>query len=299
MHKGAIFLLGVAALAVASALITATRANGDNVQEVVFRLGKDIHETARASGAPKFETQKVAGTISYSVTGAPKEISFRYVEEGFEVNWAPVFAFTMYGNEARGRVVESVTLQLSNKAFDDAPAGSEAEHLLAKSFIERTIAQFQSGKWQRYANSDWNVMFTGRSSYLDESGNINPNVNWSMDPAYAIPMEDWPLLVRSGVRWSWVGGGVLATLTVRYSLSDVAKFPPYKMSLEFRNLELVSQKEKEETARRLKEGDEKGWNSTAEYQEQKKRQMALNQTLIQNALKRGDNVLPPFKNGKQ
>ena len=35
-------------------------------------------------------------------------------------------------------------------------------------------------------------MLTGRSSYLDEFGNIAPDATWSMDPLFRIPREDWP-----------------------------------------------------------------------------------------------------------
>lgn len=50
--------------------------------------------------------------------------------------------------------------------------------------------------------------------------------------------------------------------------------------------------DQENQARDLKEGDAKGWGSTAKYMQGKKETEARNKILEANAIKRGDTVVP-------
>ena len=263
------------------------------MQEVRFHLGEDIYNTAKQSGIPEFSTQKVGNTLVYSVSGLPPEVAFRYARPGFEIVLEPVFAFTMYANEQRGRRVKTVTLQLSSTASDAAPFESDAEHRLMQVFVEKIINQFQGGNWRRYADPEWHVMLTGRSSYLDEHGNISPRAKWSMDPHFQIPQEDWPRIVKPGAYWRWVGEGILATLSVEYAASGDARVSPYRIFLRFEILSEKLEHDAKELAKRLKDGDEKGWNSTAKYEGSLREARERNKRLVENAVMRGDSVAPP------
>ena len=113
------------------------------MQEITFDLGKNIVETARESGVPEFQTRDVAGLVSYSIAGIPKELPVRYIRPGYEIAWQPVFGLRMYADRAvdPGLHVATVTLSLNQEM---------ASHEAAQAFVERTIAQFAKGMWQRY-----------------------------------------------------------------------------------------------------------------------------------------------------
>ncbi|MCR6480171.1 hypothetical protein NU688_28715 [Variovorax sp. ZS18.2.2] len=63
------------------------------------------------------------------------------------------------------------------------------------------------------------------------------------------------------------------------------------MSLEFDLLDIKLKVDAENEARELKQGDAKGWNSTAKLEASKKERAALNKLLEANAVKRGDSVV--------
>ena len=88
------------------------------------------------------------------------------------------------------------------------------------------------------------------------------------------------------------GDGVLATLSVQHAATGIAGYPPYTMTLEFEALDVKLDHEAQELAPRLKEGDAKGWNSTARHETEQGETRARNQRLVENALKRGDAVVP-------
>ncbi|MCR6480170.1 hypothetical protein NU688_28710 [Variovorax sp. ZS18.2.2] len=251
--------------------------------EIKFDLGKNILETGRASGVPQFETDNINGYISYSVAPVPETVPARYTRPGYEVAWQPIFAFTMYADEGRfpDRRVQSVDLQLSSKV--------NQTHEEAQAFVEQTIAQFQRGKWQRYYNPMWDTLLTGRSSLLNEKGEIE-SAPMTIDPAYKIPAADWPALVKNVPTWRWVGDGVLASLEIS-ELGNATRGLDYRMSLEFVLLDVKLKRDAENEARDLKEGDAKGWNSTAKLEEAKKASAELNKRLEANAIKRGDSVI--------
>ena len=253
------------------------------MQEIRFELGKNIVDTARLSGVPQFESDDVNGSISYSVAGFSTEIPARFTKAGYEIVWQPLFAFTMYTNRRRdpNLAVYKVSLQLKNHLVS---------HQAAQTFVEQTIAQFTKGKWQRYHDPMWDVLLTGRSSLLDEFGGLADTL-MTIDPAYKISSDDWQKVVKTGAVWRWVGDGVLASLTVS-NLADSGGKLDYSLDLEFELLDIKLRRDTENGDQKRKEGDAKGWNSTAKYEAGKKERAALNKRLIANAIKRGDQVVP-------
>ena len=261
-----------------------TKLGGQRPAEIQFDLGKNIVGTAKASGVPSFQVSETAGLIDYSIDDIPKTVPARYVRPGYEISWSPIFAFTMYADRdiSPNLSVETVTLQFDN--------GTIKTHAEAQALIEQTIAQFQRGKWQRYYDPEWDVLLTGRSSLLDEHGRIRRYLN-TIDPAYKIPAEDWPLVADEGPTWTWIGDGVLASLHVLgYKGSDGLY---YTVSLDFDLADIKLKRDAENLAQKRKEGDAKGWNSTAKHEADKVKRAALNKRLIENAIKRGDAVVSP------
>jgi hypothetical protein len=276
------WLAHAAALAAAPwVLAGCNRAEGQKMAEIKFDLGKNIVETARVSGAPQYSAQDVAGRVSYSIVDLPRDIPVRMVRENLEVTWRPVFGFTMYADRdlSPNLLVDKADLSLNIDNMSDAQA---------QAFAEATIAQFQKGKWKRYADPEWDVLLTGRSSYLDESGQISRSAR-SVDPAYKINAQDWLVLARIGPRWRWVGDGVFAQLSVDNSPGVDGK-PAYRMNIEFELLDVKLKRDADNLAQRLKEGDAKGWGSTAEHEANKKKRAEQIKRLIDNATKRGDSV---------
>ena len=257
---------------------------GQKLTEIKFDLGKNIIDTAKASGVPSFQVSETAGLIDYSVNGIPKDVLAYYTRPGYEINWRPIFAFTMYADRdiSPNLSVETVSLQFDNRTIKT--------HAEAQALVEQTIAQFQRGKWQRYSDPEWDVLLTGRSSLLDEHGKI-ASVPMTIDPAYKIPAEDWPAVAEAISIWRWVGDGVLASLRVSGSVGSLGL--SYDISLDFDLLDVKLERDVENLAQKLKEGDAKGWNSTAQYEADKKNRAALNKRLIENAVKRGDAVVSP------
>lgn len=277
-----LIVAGVAAVIIAS-VYKWPGEEGKGMAEIKFDLGKNIIETAKVSGVPKFTADDVNGRVSYSINALPAQIPAHFTRAGYDILWQPLFAFTMYADRGRdpSMSVDKVDLQLDiNDMTDEA----------AQTFAEQTIAQFQKGKWKRYAEPDWSVLLTGRSSYLNEAGVIDSDATRAPDPAYKLPKDDWLKVARS-LHLRWVGDGAVAELTVNNSPGVDGK-PAYRMSLEFELLDVKLKRNAENLARDLTAGDARGWNSTAKNEASKKRRQELNKLLIANALKRGDSVLP-------
>ena len=262
------------------------------MHELRFNVGTDINETSRRSGAPEFEVEQVNNTLIYSAPEIPSSVAIRYSREQFEVSIPSAFSFAMYANAARNSVVEKASIQLSRKAFSGAPPNSDAEHRLAQQFVESMVAQFHKGRWTRYAPPGALFVLTGRSSYLDEAGNIEPTVLDAIDPAFRIPEKDWAVLVTRLPRWRWVGDGVLATMSVQYLATSMGKVSPYQIKFEFDLLDAKLKQDADNMAEKLAEGDKKGWNSTAKFEAEKKAIKARNERLRENAVQRGDSWVP-------
>ena len=271
----------LASVVVALGMMWWRDALGERVSEIKFELGKNIVETAEASGVPRFRTRDIAGLVSYSVNNIPSHLPLRYAKQGYEVTWQPVFAFTMYADRDihPDLKTEKIRLTLDSSGMQDAQA---------QAFVEATIAQFQKGKWQRYADPDYEVMLTGRSSILDEQGNL-ASVFAAIDPNYKLSPDDWTLVARRSSIWRWVGDGVIAQLSVHNSVGEDGK-DSYDMDLEFELLDVKLKRLADGLVQDLKDGDAKGWNSTAEHKATKIKVQALNQRLIANAIKRGDGL---------
>ena len=253
------------------------------MQEIRFDLGKNIVDTARESGVPNFAARDVAGFITYSVMNLPPQLPVRYTRPGFEINWQPVFGFSMDADRDRDA---SLPVQQASLSLNS----SITSHADAQAFVEQTIAQFAKGKWKRYHDPVWDVLLTGRSSYLNEAGQIDSQATGATDPAYKLPAVDWPIVANQGVRWYWIGEGVLATLHVHNMVGADDKFD-YRMNLDFELFDVyVATLEKNEKDR-LSAGDAKGWNSTAKNEASKKTKAELNKRLVVNAIKRGDRVV--------
>lgn len=253
------------------------------MQEIRFDLGKNIVDTARESGVPNFAARDVAGFITYSVMNLPPQLPVRYTRPGFEINWQPVFGFSMDADRDRDA---SLPVQQASLSLNS----SITSHADAQAFVERTIAQFAKGKWQRYHDPVWDVLLTGRSSILDEAGQVNETL-MTIDPAYKIPAADWPSVAKSGPIWRWIGDGVLASLSIRYTEPQASTVPQYSMDLEFELLDVYVQMLARNGDQKRKEGDAKGWDSTAKYEAGKKERAERNKRLIANAVKRGDQVV--------
>ena len=266
------------------------------MHELRFDVGTEINETGKRSGAPEFDVEQVNNTLIYSVSDIPSDIAVRYSREQFELSIPSAFSFTMYANVTRNSIVEKASIQLSRKAFSGAPPNSDAEHRLAQQFVESMVAQFRKGRWTRYASPEALFVLTGRSSYLDETGDIEPTVLDAIDPDFHIPEKDWAVLVTRLPRWRWIGDGVLATMSVQYLGTSMGNVSPYQMKFEFDLLDAKLKRDAENMAQRLAEGDKKGWNSTAKFEAEKKAIKARNERLRENAVKRGDSWLPTSAN---
>ena len=253
---------------------------GQQMQKISFELGKNIIDTASQSGVPSFQTRNVDGFVSYSVNNVPAQIPARYVRPGYEIEWAPLFAFTMYADKAEDPrlLVETVTLQ----------AGDIGKtHEAVQTFVEQTLAQFNRGKWVRYTDANWHRLLTGRSSILDERGQLSEELV-SIDPVYKIPSLEWPVLAKRGMIWRWTGEGVVAQLHV-FNTSGEDDFS-YDIDLEFESQKVYEARLAKDVADRLKDGDSRGMKLTAKYEADKKARAEQLKRLEANAIKRGDAV---------
>ena len=273
--------LAVVAMLLGAVALNGCNAEGQKVQEIKFDLGKNIVETARASGVPKFEADKTAGLISYSVSSIPSEIATRFARTGYEVAVAPLYAFTLYANHSRtpDDLVFSATLQMNTiKSHDTAQA-----------FVEQLLGQFAKGKWKRYITDSCPAV-TGRSSWLDEAGQLKKGGVICPDPAYKLTREEWLVVMNMGKFYSWIGDGVIAQLQVGYG-EDPPIGVNYQMFLEFELEDVQKKRNAQADADHIKEGEAKGWNTAAKAAKGKIETEAMNKLLEANAIKRGDQVV--------
>lgn len=253
------------------------------MSEIKFNLGQNIVETARQSGIPKFSVDKVNGSIFYSKNQIPVDIPVRYTRAGYEIIISPLFAFTLYADEKLQNNLEvtEATLQISQQAFHS--------HVAAQAFVQDILRQFKAGKWTRHI-SEFCPAVSGRSTLLDENGKLNIRGNCSPDPDYQLSDEEWLALMAVGKVYRWTGDGVIAQLSVRYS--DDSRGITYSIFLEFENLSLQRQRQAKAVADRIEEGERKGWSTVAEAAADKVKTGAQIKLLEDNALKRGDKIVP-------
>jgi hypothetical protein len=251
--------------------------------KIQFDLGKNIHETAKRSGAPKFATRNVAGLISYKLLDLPPDIPATYQRPGYEITAFPLFAFTLYADtENRNDLaVETASLQFSSDTIKS--------HESAKAFVENQIAQFQRGQWKRFIHELCPAV-TGRSSLLDETGSLDQTLSCPLDPQYRLSMEDWISMVGRTQDYQWLGDDILATLTVGFS-NDIRGLT-YSVRLEFQDFSIKNRRESERTLHVLTEGDAAGRNSTAKRAKELVEARIRIKTLEEKAIERGDKVVP-------
>jgi hypothetical protein len=250
--------------------------------EVKFAIGQNIHETAEASGAPRWGIRNIAGLVSYDLLGLPPDIPVFYRRPGYEIKVMPIYSFTMYADKdhSNNLAVEAVTLLFDTDAYKT--------HASAKAYIESIISQFEKGKWTRRLNN-WCPAVTGRSAFLNEAGEPDTSSMCPLDPTYQLSSEDWILLMYMGRSYQWLGDGVLASLEVRYS--DDIRGITYSVELSFDDLAAKTRQEEINQLRDLAEGDANGFKSTENYEKAFADNKLKMKLLEGNAIKRGDTVI--------
>lgn len=250
--------------------------------QINFDLGGNIKETAKASGAPRWAASDVAGYISYELVNLSPDIPAIYQRPGYEIGVAPLFAVTLYAdrNSNNDLAVEAATLQFSSNAT--------SSHHSAKIFVERIIAQFQDGKWKRHVDASCPAV-TGRSSYLNEMGELERIGFCPLDPGYKLSDADWIALMAMTQNYEWTGDGVLATLTV--GSSDDVRGITYSINLEFEDLTIKSRRDEERRQQALAEGGDAELKRVAEMKKSEQARKERIKIWEDSARKRGDAVI--------
>ena len=256
-----------------------TPAKEKNMPEIRFDLNKNIADTAKRSGAPGFSVRNIQGLVSYGLVDLSPNVRITLTRPGHEVSVSHLFAFTMYADEdnKNNLAVTDIELQVASKVADT--------HETGQAFIESIISQFRAGRWKRYIDENCPLL-TGRSSYLNEEGLIDNGGECGLDPSYHIPQKDWKDLFNLSNYYEWVGDNLFARLTISYS-EDIRGLT-YDIVLEFQTLDRKIVKDKERVAKRLADGDSKGYDSTQNYAKWIADRAIKNRKLEANALKRGD-----------
>jgi hypothetical protein len=254
----------------------------DEMLQVKFDIGSNITETAKNSGAPRWSTRNIQGFVSYDLSNIPTDIPLFYQRPGYEVSAMPAYSFTMYADKEHNNnlAVEAATLLFDTNAYKS--------HASAKIFVEGLISQFQKGKWTRRID-DWCPAVTGRSSFLDEAGELDTSLACPLDPAYQLSLQDWIRMMYMGKNYEWLGDGVLARLEVRYS--DDIRGITYSVSLAFDDFAAKTRQDEINHLRDLAEGDANGWKSTENYKKAIAENRLKMRILEEHARKRGDKVI--------
>ncbi len=262
-------------------LVGCDQSEGNGVQKIKFDLGRNIVETARASGVPKFSADNIQGRISYSVREIPPSIPARFNRPGYEIVASPLYSFTLYADHDLdpGDLVDYAAVQLD----------TIESHEVAKALVEQLIAQFVAGKWKRHIPATCPAI-AGRSSLLDENGALTVEGNLCLDPGYRLTPEEWEAVMARSQRYRWRGDGVLVDLRVSHTTTSTTGLI-YDISLDFRVEAVSNQRDAQRTADRIKEGEAKGWGTAAKIAAGEKADAVRNALLEANALKRGDRVV--------
>lgn len=252
------------------------------MNEIRFVLNKNIVETARRSGVSQYSTRDIQGFIAYSINNIPAHISAGYEQPGYEIGFAPLFAFTMHAdkNNQNNLGVENATLQFSSKPYKTHEDG--------KRFAEKVIAQMNGKKWRRYIEELCPAV-TGRSAFLDAEGKLGQVAGCPLDPGYTLTKDEWITMMREEQRYQWIGDSVLATFRIAYS--EDSRGITYKFFMEFDDFSIKKRKDEQRIQLSLKEGDEKGWGSTERQQKSTESTREMIKILEANAIKRGDHVI--------
>jgi len=218
--------------------------------EVAFGLGRNIATVAGESGLSGFEIKQryddEVSEVMYELALLPVNTVFKYNHPGCQIAWDKVHAISLYANEHYGEDVPVLKVKLEHRMSLGAQSHAEV-----KALVDKTIAQFQAGKWQRYFVEDIYPRVTGRSSLLNEDDQYPPHIH-SPDPEYVIPAEDWPAIASNGITWYWIGDGVRAWLRVLASEHYYAIHLHFEDDGYVRNIVL---NKREEQVRKARERD--------------------------------------------
>lgn len=274
--------LAILAAAMTCILIVYRNLEASDMLEIKVDINKNIHETAKTSGVPKFSTRNIAGLVSYSVDSLPEDIPVTYIRPGFEGSFAPLFALTMYADHDNNNnlAVTDLVLQFSTDALRGHKSG--------QAFIEQIIAKFRAKKWLRYIAQSCPAV-TGRSNFIEIDGTIKSIGACPLDPAYKIAPEEWRTLAKAGLSYEWVGDGVIASLLVR--APEDSRGITYDISLEYEDQNTRSKRAENNLIEKLAEGDKEGWNSTLKYKAGLIKREEKIKVLEANAVKRGDSLV--------
>lgn len=274
-------ILTASMIVTAILIIKVYNARADNMPEVRVDIGKNILETAKNSGAPRFGRESHWGVQIYELVDLKPEVIVHYNRPGYSITASTLFSLTMYANSDNNNnmAVERIELQygMEPKTHEDA-----------KNFVEEILKQFNHGNWKRHI-SETCPAISGRSNYLDASGEVVYG-SCTLDPSYRITPEDWVKLMGMGRSFEWMGDGVLARLNVGFT--EDSRGLTYNVGLEFQDYAIDNRRLAAAQARDLIEGDKKGWKSTENF----KKNMAENKVNIKiledNAVRRGDRLVP-------
>ncbi len=263
-------------------LLFANNLRNDEMSEIKIIVGQNIVEVAKNSGIGYFARRNVAGLISYSVDSLPSDLPVRFIKPGYDASFSKIFAVTLYADQddKNDLAVNTAVLQFSTDSVQGHDAGQK--------FVESIIGKFTAKKWTRYI-PEFCPAVTGKSNFLQPDGTVELFEVCPLDPTYYIDKLDWQKLVPSGISYEWLGDGVVATL--RVSSSDDSRGITYNIWLEYEDQSIRMKHRAKHLSEELREGDEKGWESTRKHLENIKR---LNQRVAEAeraAIMRGDQVI--------
>jgi len=247
------------------------------MDEIKFDLGKNIHITAKESGAPRFGVESHWGLKIYELVDLAPDIVVRYAREGYEIEMKSLFSVTMYADAENNN-----DLALERVEFMYSPRAGKS-HQQARALVDDLIRQFTKGQWKRRIR-DTCPAVAGRSSYLNEHGKVDGSC--PLDPAFQIPMQDWLPLMAMTQRYEWLGDGVIAELIIHYR--EDTDGVTYSIDVEFQDFAIENRRYAAQEASELAEGDKKGWNSTANHKKDLAKALLEVKRLEDNAVKRGD-----------
>lgn len=256
-------------------------AKAEKMDAILVDLGKNIHETAKASGAPRFSVESHWGVKIYELLDLPPALSVRFNRTGNNIIVNSLYSLTMYADSDNNNNLGVERVELS---FYPSTVKTHQE---AQALVSGVIAQFNQGKWRRYIYPTCPAI-TGRSVYLDIDGKVTGVC--SLDPNYKMAMQDWLTLMPMTQRYEWLADEVLASLIVRFS--NDSRGLRYTIDLEFQDITIQNRRYAALEAKELVEGDKKGWNSTAKHIEEMKKNKIDVKALEDNATARGDKLIP-------
>jgi hypothetical protein len=264
-------------------LLVLVNLRAGEVSQIKLDIGRNIVETARASGVPEYSAREIAGLVSYSVDSLPDTLPVTFIRPGLEGTFAPLFAVTMYADHdnKNNLAVTDIVLQFSTDALND--------HRSGQAFVESIVDKFKSKKWERHIETLCPAV-TGRSSLLSLDGTIDGFEGCPLDPAFKIDPQDWRTLAKNALSYEWIGDGVLAHLDIH--ATEDSRGITYRISIEYSDHAIKTKRDEKNFAKRRVEGDKEGLNSTVQYKAGLIRIAKRVKILEANALQRGDTLVP-------